>query len=109
MLLFWVHIKIQQLNNLVELYKIAEISCLFKNVNYRVDIDKPSNPVGPLKAEEVRADHIKVAWKKPKDNGGSEITGYIIEKMEVDSGHWIPAGEVCDEQIQKNFQIMKSL
>lgn len=58
-------------------------------------VDKPGQPIGPLKPEEVRADHIKVSWKKPKDNGGSEITGYIVEKMELDSGQWIPAGEVC--------------
>lgn len=57
-------------------------------------IDKPAQPVGPLKAEEVRADHITVAWKKPKDNGGSEITSYLVEKMDMDSGQWIPAGEV---------------
>ncbi len=35
-----------------------------------------------------------MAWQKPKDNGGSEITSYIVEKMEVDSGQWIPVGEV---------------
>lgn len=51
-------------------------------------------PMGPLKAEEVRADHITVSWGKPKDNGGSDITGYIIEKMDMDSGRWVPAGEV---------------
>ena len=56
--------------------------------------DKPATPGGPLKVEEVRADHIKVSWKKPADNGGAEITGYIIEKMEVETGQWIPAGEV---------------
>lgn len=50
--------------------------------------------MGPLKAEEVRADHITVSWKKPKDNGGSDITGYIIEKMDMDSGRWVSAGEV---------------
>lgn len=50
--------------------------------------------MGPLKAEEVRADHITVSWKKPEDNGGSEITGYIIEKMDMDSGRWVSAGEV---------------
>lgn len=50
--------------------------------------------MGPLKAEEVRSDHITVSWKKPKDNGGSEITGYIIEKMDMDSGRWVSAGEV---------------
>jgi len=47
-----------------------------------------------LVAKEVRADHITVAWKKPEDNGGSDITGYIIEKMDMDSGRWVAAGEV---------------
>lgn len=45
-------------------------------------------------AEEVRADHIKVKWKKPKDNGGEELKGYIIEKMDLDTGRWVSAGEV---------------
>lgn len=57
-------------------------------------LDKPLKPTGPLKAEEVRADHITVSWKKPQDNGGSEITGYIVEKMDMDSGRWVAAGEV---------------
>lgn len=56
--------------------------------------DKPSIPLGPLKVEEVRADHVKVKWDKPEDNGGSEITGYVLEKMDLDTGRWIPAGEV---------------
>lgn len=50
--------------------------------------------MGPLKADEVRANRLKVVWKKPKDNGGSEITGYVVEKMDVDSGRWVTAGEV---------------
>lgn len=50
--------------------------------------------MGPLVAEEVRATHITVAWKKPEDNGGSEITGYILEKMDMDTGRWVSAGEV---------------
>lgn len=39
------------------------------------------------------ADHVKVKWQKPEDNGGSDITGYVLEKMDVDTGRWIPAGE----------------
>lgn len=50
--------------------------------------------MGPLEAVEVRADHIKVQWNPPKDNGGSPITGYVIEKMDQDTGRWVPAGEV---------------
>lgn len=55
--------------------------------------DKPSRP-SSIEAVEVRANHIKVTWNKPSDNGGSEITGYVIEKMDLETGRWIPAGEV---------------
>ena len=51
-------------------------------------------PTGPIEAEEVRADHIKIKWKKPKDAGGCPLTGYVIEKMDTDTGRWVPAGEV---------------
>ena len=50
--------------------------------------------MGPLEATEIRSDHITVKWKKPKDDGGSDITGYVLEKMDMDTGRWIPAGEV---------------
>ncbi|ODM93780.1 Twitchin [Orchesella cincta] len=54
-----------------------------------VVLDKPSRPGGPLKAEEVRAEHITIAWRKPEDTGGSPS-----QKMDMDTGRWIPAGEV---------------
>lgn len=57
-------------------------------------LDKPSRPSGPIIADEIRADHIKIKWKKPEDTGGSPLTGYIIEKMDMDSGRWVAAGEV---------------
>lgn len=50
--------------------------------------------MGPLKADEVRATHITVSWKRPEDNGGTEITGYILEKMDMDTGRWVSTGEV---------------
>ena len=50
--------------------------------------------MGPLVAEEIRADHVKVKWNRPEDNGGSDITGYVLEKMDLDTGRWVPAGEV---------------
>lgn len=56
--------------------------------------DKPSAPGGPLVAEEVRADHVKVKWHKPEDSGGTAVTGYVLEKMDLDIGRWVPAGEV---------------
>ncbi|KAL1129846.1 hypothetical protein AAG570_012790 [Ranatra chinensis] len=68
-----------------------------------VVLDKPSKPVGPLEAVEVRANHMTVEWKKPKDTGGTELTGYVIEKMDMDTGRWVPAGEVGPDA--KSFKL----
>lgn len=46
-----------------------------------VVLDKPTPPEGPLILEEVRAEHITVKWRKPRDNGGTDLKGYVIEKM----------------------------
>jgi hypothetical protein len=37
---------------------------------------------------------VTVKWQKPEDSGGSDITGYVLEKMDLDIGRWVPAGEV---------------
>lgn len=57
-------------------------------------VGKPSRPEGPLFPEEIRDDHVKLKWKKPKDDGGLPIEGYIIEVMDMDTGIWEPAGQV---------------
>ncbi|XP_053200690.1 twitchin-like isoform X3 [Panonychus citri] len=59
-----------------------------------VVLDKPSAPEGPLILEEIRADHVTVKWRKPKDTGGTDLKGYVIEKMDLDTGKWVQAGEV---------------
>lgn len=50
--------------------------------------------------EEVRADHAVLSWLRPEDNGGSDVTGYVIEKMDLETGRWIPAGEVGPDKNQ---------
>ena len=42
--------------------------------------DKPSAPEGPLEAIDTRPDSITLEWKPPKDNGGSKIEKYVLEK-----------------------------
>lgn len=66
--------------------------------------DKPAPPKGPLKVEEVRSDHVKVKWEKPPDNGGTDVTGYVLEKMDLETGRWIPAGEVGPNVDNFTFQ-----
>lgn len=57
-------------------------------------LDKPSPPEGPLEVSDVHADRVKLSWNPPKDDGGLPIENYMIEKMDVDTGRWVPAGKV---------------
>lgn len=40
-------------------------------------------PGGPLVVDEIRAERATVKWKKPDDWEGSDITGYVLEKMDM--------------------------
>lgn len=56
-------------------------------------LDVPSPPEGPLKPTNITKSSCTLQWRPPKDDGGSEITHYVIEKMDSDSLRWVPAGE----------------
>lgn len=56
-------------------------------------LDKPSPPDGEPEAIKIRENCATVAFRPPKDDGGCPILGYIIEKMDTETGRWIGAGE----------------
>lgn len=57
-------------------------------------LDKPSKPEGPLEVSDVHKEGCKLKWNKPKDDGGLPLTAYIVEKMDVATGRWLPAGRI---------------
>jgi hypothetical protein len=56
-------------------------------------LDVPAPPEGPVQVSDVHADHMTVSWKPPKDDGGSEIKHYIVEKQDQETMRWMPCGE----------------
>lgn len=51
-----------------------------------VFLDKPCMPEGPLIVDALLKSSVVISWKAPKDDGGSMITNYIVEKREAKEG-----------------------
>eukprot|EP00105_Crassostrea_gigas_P017957 XP_011435920.1 PREDICTED: fibronectin type-III domain-containing protein 3A isoform X3 [Crassostrea gigas] len=52
-------------------------------VAYRTKPDRPAPPPKPQIKGKIHAYNFRVVWEPPKDNGGAEITKYIVE---IDDG-----------------------
>ncbi|KAJ9593823.1 hypothetical protein L9F63_027533 [Diploptera punctata] len=53
-------------------------------------LSKPSKPKGPLKVSDVTAEGCKLKWDKPEDDGGEPVDHYVIERMDTETGRWVP-------------------
>lgn len=49
-------------------------------------LDKPCIPEGPIVVDALLKSSVVISWKAPKDDGGSMITNYIVEKREAKEG-----------------------
>jgi hypothetical protein len=66
----------------------------------------PGPPRGlPATAEvsDVHKEGCKLSWKEPADDGGSPITAYILEKMDIEDGVWKPCGKT-DGALECNIE-----
>lgn len=56
-------------------------------------VDQPDKP-GKPEIKDYDKDFVQLEWAKPETDGGSPITGYIIEKKTKHSPVWEKCGEV---------------
>ena len=54
----------------------------------------PSSPEWPLTASDVTKESVTLSWKPPPDDGGSPLTAYIIDKLDLEYGGWVRANRV---------------
>ena len=57
-----------------------------------VRVGPPGPPEGPMDITGIHKNGCKIAWKPPKDDGGSPIEHYVVEKYDTDTGIWSPVG-----------------
>lgn len=60
-------------------------------MSYECSLYIPTEPPINLRINDITKNSISLVWQKPNYDGGSPVTGYIIEKKEGDSGRWSKA------------------
>lgn len=58
-------------------------------------VDKPGVPKGPLQITGTTQDTVSLSWNPPSDDGGGDITGYIVEVSEYGTDSWRPCPGFC--------------
>lgn len=53
-----------------------------------VIVGRPTPPTGPVEISGVSSESCSLAWSEPADDGGTDITNYIVEKRESGSASW---------------------
>ena len=51
-------------------------------------VGRPSAPTGPVEISGVSSESCSLSWSEPADDGGTEITNYIVEKRESGHASW---------------------
>ncbi|VDN97428.1 unnamed protein product [Rodentolepis nana] len=57
----------------------------------------PAGAPDGLNVDKVNKNGVRLSWKKPRHDGGTPITGYIVEKLD-ESGEWIPVKSTTEPQ-----------
>ena len=62
----------------------------------------PEAPEKPT-ISDITADSMTVSWSPPEEDGGSPITGYILEKRDVSSKRWLKASSDAITELTFKF------
>uniref|UniRef100_A0A671PEM8 Immunoglobulin-like and fibronectin type III domain-containing protein 1 n=1 Tax=Sinocyclocheilus anshuiensis TaxID=1608454 RepID=A0A671PEM8_9TELE len=65
-------------------------------------LDKPTNPMGPVEVLEASASCVEFKWRPPKDDGGSPIKNYYIERNQIGRNTWTKIGNIRGEPHYKD-------
>ena len=61
-------------------------------------IDVPTKPTN-LVVSDVRAENCKLTWSPPEDDGGTPLTGYSVQILDLESNVWMPCAETKSPEL----------
>ncbi|XP_076132939.1 immunoglobulin-like and fibronectin type III domain-containing protein 1 [Alosa pseudoharengus] len=57
-------------------------------------LDKPGPPQGPVEIVEASSQCIEIKWRPPKDDGGSPVKNYMVDRQQIGRNTWTKIGEI---------------
>jgi tellurite resistance-related uncharacterized protein len=64
----------------------------------------PDKPEGPIIITDISDVGAKVSWQKPLNDGGSQITGYLIKRRDIERPVWVKCGRVTADTFSYNIK-----
>lgn len=66
---------------------------------YQFYTGPPGPPTAPLKVSDIDKTSAILSWKPPTDDGGSALTGYILERREATRTNWTKLDRIEPENL----------
>lgn len=57
----------------------------------------PAGSPEGLNVDKVNKNGARLSWKKPRNDGGSPVTGYVVEKLD-EKGEWTPVKQTTEPE-----------
>lgn len=84
---------ISHLNSRLSQRHIVQMSVIPVNINHLVNMypspGPPEPPSNPPEIMDVTKTTVSLSWARPRDDGGSRVTGYYVERREVSTEKWV--------------------
>ncbi|KAJ8395359.1 hypothetical protein AAFF_G00033440 [Aldrovandia affinis] len=62
-------------------------------------LDKPGPPQGPVEVVSTSSTLLEIKWGPPKDDGGSPVTNYTLERQQIGDSTWKKLGKIPADPI----------
>lgn len=91
------------------LYRHDDIQSDFIFSTSAVSAERPSPPLNLNYCDQIKT-AVTLTWETPTSNGGSMITGYIIEKCDEGTEKWLRCNaRLCPDLSYRVMRLLQSL